>query len=215
LAFPASAGETMRWFGYGLMTAGLLVSLWGLWVWHEQRTLGEEVEPIHPKAVASSQAVQEEDQGPVVKEPSLEEVVYRTVPERGERFADLVIPKLDLRLPVVEGTGEKELQKGIGHYTDSVLPGEGDNCALAGHRESRFKDIGKLKKGDRIIVETKDEGTFVFTVRDTWITDKDDRTVIVSHDEAVLTLITCYPFHYIGAAPERYIVQAELTEVQR
>jgi len=176
--------------------------------------LGEEVEPIHPKAVASSQAVQEEDQGPVVKEPSLEEVVYRTVPERGERFADLVIPKLDLRLPVVEGTGEKELQKGIGHYTDSVLPGEPDNAVLAGHRES-FRDIGRLKKGDRIIVETRDEGTFVFSVKKTWVTDKDDRSVIVSHDETLLTLITCYPFNYIGAAPERYIVQAELAEILR
>src|SRR5690606_103564 len=211
--------ETMRWFGYGLMTAGLLASLWGLWVWHEQRTLGEDVRPIHQEAAASPQvapqAASEKETEPVIKEPDIiDEVVYKNVPKKGERFADLIIPKLDLRLPVVEGTGEKELRKGIGHYTDSVLPGEPDNAVLAGHRES-FRDIGRLKKGDRIIVETKDEGTFVFTVRDTWITDKDDRTVIVSHDEAVLTLITCYPFNYIGAAPERYIVQAELAEILR
>ena len=209
----------MRWFGYGLMTAGLLASLWGLWVWHEQRTLGEDVRPIHQEAAASPQvapqAASEKETEPVIKEPDIiDEVVYKNVPKKGERFADLIIPKLDLRLPVVEGTGEKELRKGIGHYTDSVLPGEPDNAVLAGHRES-FRDIGRLKKGDRIIVETRDEGTFVFSVKKTWVTDKDDRSVIVSHDETLLTLITCYPFHYIGAAPERYIVQAELEEIRR
>jgi sortase A len=209
----------MRWFGYGLMTAGLLASLWGLWVWHEQRTLGEDVRPIHQEAAASPQvapqAASEKETEPVIKEPDIiDEVVYKNVPKKGERFADLIIPKLDLRLPVVEGTGEKELRKGIGHYTDSVLPGEPDNAVLAGHRES-FRDIGRLKKGDRIIVETRDEGTFVFSVKKTWVTDKDDRSVIVSHDETLLTLITCYPFNYIGAAPERYIVQAELAEILR
>lgn len=196
------------------MTAGLLASLWGLWVWHEQRTLGEEIEPIH-RVNASPQMALEEEPGPYIEEPDvIDKVIYRSVPEKGERFADLMIPKLDLRLPIVEGTGEKELKKGIGHYTDSVFPGEPDNAVLAGHRESRFRDIGRLKKGDRIIVETRDEGTFVFSVKKTWVTDKDDRSVIVSRDESVLTLITCYPFHYVGAAPERYIVQAELKEIR-
>lgn len=196
------------------MTAGLLASLWGLWNWHNQRTLGEEIEPIH-RVNASPQMALEEEPGPYIEEPDvIDKVIYRSVPEKGERFADLMIPKLDLRLPIVEGTGEKELKKGIGHYTDSVFPGEPDNAVLAGHRESRFRDIGRLKKGDRIIVETRDEGTFVFSVKKTWVTDKDDRSVIVSHDESVLTLITCYPFHYVGAAPERYIVQAELKEIR-
>lgn len=196
------------------MTAGLLASLWGLWNWHNQRTLGEEIEPIH-RVNASPQMALEEEPGPYIEEPDvIDKVIYRSVPEKGERFADLMIPKLDLRLPIVEGTGE-ELKKGIGHYTDSVFPGEPDNAVLAGHRESRFRDIGRLKKGDRIIVETRDEGTFVFSVKKTWVTDKDDRTVIVSHDEPLLTLITCYPFHYIGSAPERYIVQAELKEILR
>jgi len=200
------------------MTAGFLALFGGLWLWQGQRTLGEDVRPIHQEAAASPQVapqVASERKWEPVKEPDIiDKVVYRSIPEKGERFADLVIPKLDLRLPVVEGTGEKELSKGIGHYTDSVFPGEADNAVLAGHRESRFKDIGKLKKGDRLIIETKDEGTFVFAVRKTWVTDKDDRSVIVSHDESVLTLITCYPFHYVGAAPERYIVQAELKEIR-
>ena len=201
------------------MTAGFLALFGGLWLWQGQRTLGEDVRPIHQEAAASPQVapqVASERKWEPVKEPDIiDKVVYRSIPEKGERFADLVIPKLDLRIPIVEGTGEKELKKGIGHYTDSVFPGEPDNAVLAGHRESRFRDIGRLKKGDRIIVETRDEGTFVFSVKKTWVTDKDDRTVIVSHDEPLLTLITCYPFHYIGSAPERYIVQAELKEILR
>src|SRR5690606_26230024 len=197
----------MRWFGYGLMTAGLLASLWGLWVWHEQRTLGEDVRPIHQEAAASPQvapqAASEKETEPVIKEPDIiDEVVYKNVPKKGERFADLIIPKLDLRLPVVEGTGEKELRKEIGHYTDSVLPGEPDNAVSAEHRES-FRANGRQTMGHRSIMVARAEGTFVLCDRTTWVTDKDDRSVIVSHDEAVLTPITCYPFRYIWAAQER------------
>lgn len=201
-----------------MFVVGLMVAGWGLWDWQEQRTLGEDVQPIHrvDASPKTEMALEEEPEPIGLKEPDvIDKVVYQHLPEKGERFADLVIPKLGLRLPIVEGTEEEQLKKGIGHYTDSVFPGEPDNAVLAGHRESRFRDIGRLKKGDRIIVETKDEGTFVFAVKKTWITDKDDRTVIVSHDESLLTLITCYPFHYIGAAPERYIVQAELEEIRR
>lgn len=189
----------MRWFGLGLILSGVFVFLSGMHAFKTQKSLGEEAEPIQ-RVEASSDG---------------EEVVYSSIPEKGEHFADLVIPKLSLRLPVVEGTGEKELSKGIGHYPESVFPGERDNAVLAGHRESRFRDIGKLKEGDTLIVATRDEGTFVFTVRKMWVTDKEDRTVIVPHDEAVLTLVTCYPFHYVGAAPKRYIVQAVLSEVQK
>lgn len=200
-----------RWVGYGIFLVGLFLIAWGLSDWLHQIYLGEGVSPI--RSVDSSPKPEPEE----AKAPKEEsgEIIYRDIPQRGERFADLIIPKLDIRLPIVEGTSEKELKKGIGHYRESVFPGEKDNAVLAGHRESAFRRIGQLKKGDRIIVETKKEGTFTFAVRKTWITDEDDRTVIVSHDEALLTLITCYPFDWIGAAPKRYIVQAELKEIER
>ncbi|TCW40428.1 class D sortase [Laceyella sacchari] len=132
-------------------------------------------------------------------------------PKRGEHFADLLIPKLDARMPIIEGTHEDELASGVGHYAGSVLPGEPDNAVLSGHRDTVFRKIGQLKKGDELRVRTK-QGTFVYVITKTWVTKPDDRTVIVPHGKPVLTLTTCYPFTFVGPAPERYIIQSELKQ---
>lgn len=129
-------------------------------------------------------------------------------PEQGDYFADLIIPKLQAKMPVVEGTHEDELEKGVGHFAGSVLPGEPDNTVLSGHRDTVFRKIGQLKPGDRLLVQTR-YGKFEYTITKTWTTTPDDRTVIVPHKKPVLTLTTCYPFTYVGPAPERYIIQAE------
>jgi len=131
-------------------------------------------------------------------------------PRKGEHFADLIIPRLRAVMPVVEGTREEELARGVGHYAQSVLPGEPDNSVLSGHRDTVFRRIGQLKKGDELHIRTA-KGTFVYKIIRTWVTSADDRSVIVPHGKPVLTLTTCYPFSYVGPAPERYIIQAVLT----
>lgn len=130
-------------------------------------------------------------------------------PKQGEHFAYLIIPNLDLQLPIVEGTDDKSLTQGVGHYSKSVLPGEPDNAVLSAHRDSFFKEIGSLKVGDRLGVKTN-KGIFIYQVKKYWVTDPEDRSVITPHDKPVLTLTTCYPFTYIGTAPQRYIIQSEL-----
>jgi sortase A len=132
-------------------------------------------------------------------------------PKAGEHFADLLIPRLRASMPIIEGTHEDELASGVGHYAGSVLPGEPDNAVLSGHRDTVFRKIGQLKKGDELLVRTK-QGTFVYVITKLWITKPDDRTVIVSHGKPVLTLTTCYPFTFVGPAPERYIIQSELKQ---
>ncbi|MFC7443213.1 class D sortase [Laceyella putida] len=132
-------------------------------------------------------------------------------PKAGEHFADLLIPRLRASMPIIEGTHEDELASGVGHYAGSVLPGEPDNAVLSGHRDTVFRKIGQLKKGDELLVRTK-QGTFVYVITKLWITKPDDRTVIVSHKKPVLTLTTCYPFTFVGPAPERYIIQSELKQ---
>jgi sortase A len=112
-------------------------------------------------------------------------------------------------IDIIEGTGTKELKKGVGHYVGSVLPGYSDNSVLAGHRDSVFRNLGDLKIGDLMTVRT-DYGTFVYEVHKIRIVKADDKTVIVPSIYAVLTLSTCYPFRYVGNAPKRYIVQAGL-----
>ena len=138
-----------------------------------------------------------------------DEVRYKVNPEEGESIGRLTIPTLKLEFPIIQGTGEKELKEGVGHFIQSVLPGEDDNCVLSGHRETAFRQLGMLKIGDILIVQTS-AGTFTYKVNGTRIVAEDDKTVIVPTDHAVLTLTTCYPFNYIGSAPDRYIVSADL-----
>ena len=154
----------------------------------------------------------------VVSEPALVatdakpgEELYKSYPEVGETFGELVIPKISATLPIIEGTDEDELEKGVGHYSDSVLPGEKDNSVLSGHRDTVFRKLGEVGVGDDLIVKTS-AGEFKYKVHKVRIVDADDRTVIVPKPRPTLTVTTCYPFDYIGDAPERYILVANLVE---
>jgi LPXTG-site transpeptidase (sortase) family protein len=139
--------------------------------------------------------------------------LYPVYPVDGDNIGSLTIPALKRKLPIFQGTGVKDLQKGVGHFSQSVLPGEGDNCVLSGHRETVFRQLGKLKRGNQLIVQTA-AGTFTYEVTGTRIVRADDKTVIVPTDHAVLTLTTCYPFDTPGYFPDRYIVSAVLVKTQ-
>ena len=143
--------------------------------------------------------------------PAPEEILYPECPAEGDSIGSLTIPALERKLPILQGTAEEQLKKGAGHFTQSVLPGEEDNCVLSGHRETVFRQLDDLKIGDLLIVQTS-AGTFTYEVNGTRIAHKDDKTVIVPTDHAVLTMTTCYPFGYIGPAPDRYIVSAALVK---
>ena len=151
---------------------------------------------VQPKSLSSIQ-------------PISSEVAYSEIPKTGEKIGSLTIPAIKLKLPIYEGTSSKQLDKGVGHFIQSVLPGEVDNCVLSGHRTSVFSKLGMLKKDDQLIVRTS-AGEFVYNIKRIRIVDKDDKTVIVPTENGVLTLSTCYPFRYIGSAPKRYIISADL-----
>lgn len=138
-------------------------------------------------------------------------VVYSPYPKVGDVIGTISLPSLNQKLPIIEGTDDSELKRGVGHYVRSVLPGITDNSVLAGHRDSVFSNLGKLALGDPIIVRTS-AGEFTYMVKKFRIVMADDRTVIVPTPSAVLTLSTCYPFRYIGNAPKRYIVTADLVQ---
>ncbi|MBB5198088.1 class D sortase [Anaerocolumna cellulosilytica] len=135
--------------------------------------------------------------------------LYPVRPELGEKIGELSIPKLKITLPVYEGTEDNELKRGVGHYADSVLPGENDNSVLSGHRDTVFRNLESLEKGDLLIINTY-AGEFFYKIKKFRIVDEDDRTVIVPKPGATLTLTTCSPFDFIGPAPKRYIITAYL-----
>lgn len=163
------------------------------------------------KAGSEPANAKQEEAESVVEKRDPKTVVYEERPEEGEIIGDLIIPKLDASLPIYHGTDEDELEKGVGHYAGSVLPGEKDNSVLSGHRDTVFRRLGEVGKGDLLIVKTS-KGEFTYKIRKVRIVDADDRTVIVPKPRATLTITTCYPFRYIGDAPERYILVGDLID---
>ncbi len=121
------------------------------------------------------------------------------------------MPTLKQKIPIIQGIGDKELKKGVGHFLESALPGEEGNCVLSAHRDTVFSQMGELKIGDSLIVKTS-TGIFIYEMSKTRIVKKGDKTVIVPVDNTKLTMTTCYPFYFIGDAPECYIVFANLVK---
>lgn len=127
----------------------------------------------------------------------------------GDEVGMLTIKDIDARIPIVEGTDEDELAHGVGHYSGTAFPMEDDQIVLSGHRDTVFRRMGELNVGDIITVEMP-YGDFDYEIYETFIVDADDRTVIkpTAPDE-ILTVTTCYPFNFIGSAPDRYIINAK------
>lgn len=136
--------------------------------------------------------------------------VYR--PDLGVKFATLKVESIGLEHHIIHGDGDLELKKGIGHYAGSTLPGENGNVVLSGHRDTVFKPLENIKVNDEVVIET-DYGVYKYKVSNIRVTDPDDSTVTMPTDFEKLTMYTCYPFNYIGTAPERFIVECDYVGV--
>jgi sortase A len=117
------------------------------------------------------------------------------------------IPKLKRKVPIVEGTDEKALLRGVGHMTQTALPGQGEQIVLSGHNDTVFRKFNKIKIGDRFIVNMSN-GKFTYEIKKTIIVSKDDKTVVRKMGQEVLVVTTCYPFVSNGDAPKRFVAYA-------
>lgn len=127
------------------------------------------------------------------------------------RVGHLEIERLGLKAAIVEGVDPEELLVGVGHVPGTAYPGEPDNAALAGHRDTHLASLRHVARGDRIRVDTAD-GVFVYDVDSSFVVRPDRGDLLRPTGHAMLTLVTCYPFHWIGPAPKRFIVQAHAVE---
>ena len=124
-------------------------------------------------------------------------------------IALLEIPKIHLEVPVLEGTDELSLNRGVGHVSGTAGPKEDGNMAIAGHRDSFFRGLKDVDLGDTVEMVTP-RGTRAYVVDRIVIVDPDDISVLQPRSRESLTLVTCYPFYFVGSAPKRYIVQASV-----
>ncbi|HKW96268.1 MAG TPA: class D sortase [Bryobacteraceae bacterium] len=131
----------------------------------------------------------------------------------GEVFARLWIPRLRTTLYVVEGTSPQALRRGPGHLQGSAMPGSEGNCIIAGHRDTHFQALKGIHTGDKIQIRTV-EGTYTYRVSGTTVVAPNNTSVLEPSSRPELHLITCYPFRYVGNAPKRFVVGADLVSHQ-
>ena len=120
----------------------------------------------------------------------------------------LDVPRLKLSTPVIEGDDDLTLKRAVGHLPDTPLPWESGNSAFAGHRDGLFRPLKDIKVGDEIRFRSS-RAEFRYRVTRTSIVTPDDLSVLEQRSRPSLTLITCYPFRYVGNAPKRFIIHAE------
>lgn len=115
------------------------------------------------------------------------------------------------KVPVIEGADAQQLAKGAGHHDRTSQPGAVGNCLIFGHRNTVFHGFGGLKTGDTILFQTP-AATYTYKIINMMVANPNDPVMFKAYDQAILTLVTCYPFNYVGAAPQRYVVIAQLVQ---
>ena len=190
-------GETRRrwpWLERVLLGTGVVCLMWwGVASLHAARYQSEQRAALERMRVAAPA---------VVNVP--------TVLPTGSLIGSLDIPRLRLSAVIAEGDDDATLEVAIGHLPDTPLPWWDGNSALAGHRDTFLKPLQHIRVGDELRVSTP-HGDFRYHVRETKVVGPNDVWVLNPTDRPTLTLITCFPFSYLGKAPRRFVVRAERT----
>jgi sortase A len=126
----------------------------------------------------------------------------------GEVVGQIEIPSLGLRAVIVHGDSPELLRRGVGHLPETPMPGEWGNVALAGHRDTFFRPLRHIRAGDVITLRTFSGGTFQYQVESTSVVSPSNIEVLRPSNRRELTLVTCFPFDYVGPAPNRFVVRA-------
>jgi sortase A len=128
-------------------------------------------------------------------------------------LAILRIPRINLEVAVLPGTDDFVLNRAVGHIAETAPPGAEGNSGLAGHRDGFFRGLKDIAPGDRIELETL-KGRQTYEVERVWIVQPEDVSVLDPTPSQSLTLVTCYPFYFVGPAPQRFIVRAARADVE-
>ena len=187
--------QIVHWVARGLMGVGVICLMWAATSWLSALVY----QSASLERLASAFARSTSDKVP----NAIGTPVGASVP-----VGRLEIPRIGLSAVVAEGDDETTLKVAVGHLPDTPLPWHEGNSVLAGHRDSFFRPLRRIQIGDDIQFATR-YGTFRYRVTRHTVVDPDELWVLEASATAALTLITCYPFDFVGPAPRRFIVHAE------
>ena len=188
----------LKWLERALLTAGVVLAVWCTTILIEARFFKNL--PV-PKAVATLPGDASSGRVPAVN------VTSALLP--GSWVARLEAPSLHLATTVLEGSDDDTLRKGAGHIEETAFPGQNGNIGIAGHRDTVFRQVRHLHVGDMLTLTTSDR-IYRYRIGKTTVVKPDDVYVLDPAGHPTLTLVTCYPFEFIGHAPQRFIVSADL-----
>jgi len=202
----------LRWLERGLLTVGVALGAWCAARLVEARfhnavpvgaplTVTQTAIAVPPVAALPGDAHDGHD---VTRD-------LRSVPARaaGALLGRLEAPSVRMSTNVFEGSDDGTLGRGAGHIEDTPFPGQAGNIGIAGHRDTVFRPLRDIKVGDPLLLTTADR-TYRYRISQTLIVGPDDVYVLDPTGQPMLTLVTCYPFKFVGHAPKRFIVQATL-----
>jgi sortase A len=135
-------------------------------------------------------------------------------PASGTLLGRLAAPSVKMSTAILEGTDDATLRRGSGHIEDTPFPGQPGNVGIAGHRDTTFRPLRNIRIGDPLEFTTADR-LYRYRISKTLIVGPNDVYVLDPTDQPTLTLVTCYPFEFVGHAPRRFIVQAQLVGEER
>ena len=197
--------DLLRWIERTLLTAGVVLGAWCAAVLVEARF--HQAVPVVPLQVTQTAVpVLPGEGGSSAPRPAAP-----SAPVVGSVIAKLDAPSVQMTTTVLEGSDDATLSRGAGHIEDTPFPGQPGNIGIAGHRDTVFRPLRRIKVGDPLQITTADR-TYRYRISKTLIVGPDDVYVLDPTERSTVTLVTCYPFDFIGHAPKRFIVQAELTD---
>ena len=118
--------------------------------------------------------------------------------------------RIGIAAMIVEGTNGRTLRRAVGHVPGTALPGERGNIAITGHRDTFFRALRNIREGDEVALTTLN-GAYHYRIDSMKVVGAEDTEVLNHSAESILTLVTCYPFYFVGPAPKRFIVRAHQT----
>jgi LPXTG-site transpeptidase (sortase) family protein len=207
-----TGNSLLRFVERGLLGVGAALAVWCAVILMQAR-FTQELPVPEPTLVITQTLPGDAGAAAVGTGGSTSSATRRTAPAPavGSWLARLDAPSVKLTTTVLEGSDDATLARGSGHLEDTPLPGERGNMGIAGHRDTVFRPLRHVNVGDPMVLTTSDR-VYRYRISKTLIVQPEDVYVLDPTPQPTLTLITCYPFGFVGHAPQRFIVQAELVE---
>jgi sortase A len=213
-AHPTRIALVLRWSQYFFFLVGVLAMsycatvLLDRWLFQAYQTW--RFERVLKDAQTSTRTIQQPASSPLPAQAEADRARAESFGIdglAGSPLARIEISSIGLAAMIMEGVDGRTLRHAVGHIPGTPLPGQQGNVAIAGHRDTFFRGLRNIRKDDEITLTTLN-GTYRYRVDSTRVVAPEHTEVLDDSGEAILTLVTCYPFYFVGSAPKRFIVHA-------